>query len=440
MGFTLWFVIIGGLLIASVLTRGLARRFAINTTMIYLLVGVLLGPHGAGMITLDPVQGSWFTERLTEVAVIISLFSAGLKLGLPLKHPGWRLPLRLAFVSMTLTVGLIAALGVLVLQLPLGAAVLLGAILAPTDPVLASDVQTRDPTDRDRLRFGLTGEAGLNDGTAFPFVMLGLGLLGLHELGANGWRWFAVDLFWGIGAGLAVGALLGWLIGRIVIGLRARHKEAVGLDEFLALGLVALSYGVALWIHSYGFLAVFAAGVALRRTERSLVGEDAPFGIMHSADLTAEEMATHPRSAPTYLTAAVANFNEQTERIGEFLVVVFVGAMLTAEYFTWKNVAIIATLLLVVRPLAVWLGMVGSPTSVVQRSLIAWFGIRGLGSMYYLSHATQKGLPLYLAEEFAAITLTVIAASIMLHGLSVPFLMNFYGSRAASPPAPDARE
>jgi NhaP-type Na+/H+ or K+/H+ antiporter len=119
--------------------------------------------------------------------LLISLFSVGMKLGLPFSSHHWRLPLRLAFISMALTVGLITLVGFYLLALPLGAAVLLGGILAPTDPVLASDVQVDEPDDRDRLRFSLTGEGGLNDGAAFPFVLLGLGLLGMHELGDGGW-------------------------------------------------------------------------------------------------------------------------------------------------------------------------------------------------------------------------------------------------------------
>ena len=157
---------------------------------------------------------------------------------------------------MTITVGLVALVGVYVLGLPLGAAILLGAVLAPTDPVLASDVQLESAADTDRFRFSITGEAGLNDGTAFPFVMLGLGLLGLHELGEGGWRWLTVDVVWAITGGLAIGAAGGMAIGRLVVYLRREHKESVGADEFLALGLIAFVYGAAVLTHTYGFLAV----------------------------------------------------------------------------------------------------------------------------------------------------------------------------------------
>ena len=151
-------------------------------------MGVGIGPWGLGLITLNPLDDAVLLERVAEIAVLISLFTVGLKLDLPLRDARWRIPLQLATVSMLRTVAAITAAGIWRLKLPLGGAVLLGGILAPTDPVLASDVQVADRQDRHRLRFGLTGEGGMNDGTAFPVVMLGLGLLSLHNLGEGGWR------------------------------------------------------------------------------------------------------------------------------------------------------------------------------------------------------------------------------------------------------------
>ena len=270
MSFAIWTLIIGALLISMTLSGTLLKRLPLSTAMLYLAAGYGLGPAGLALLAPDPLIYTVLLERMAEVAVLISLFAVGLKLGLPLSNQGWRLPVRLATVSMTLTVALIAAIGVMGLGLSLGAAILLGAILAPTDPVLASDVQVEEANDRDRLRFSLTGEGALNDGAAFPFVMLGLGLLGLHDLGAEGWRWFAIDVLWATAGGLGIGGALGALIGRLVVYLRSRHQESVGLDEFLALGLIALTYGRAVLSHAYGFLAVFAAGLALRRVNTNL--------------------------------------------------------------------------------------------------------------------------------------------------------------------------
>ena len=204
MSFAIWLIIIGALLITITLSGTSLKPLPLSTAMLYLAAGYGLGGDGLGLVRPDLLAHPVLLERVAEAAVLISLFGVGLKLGLPLSHPGWRLPLRLALVSMTISVALVAAIGVFGLGLSLGAAILLGAILAPTDPVLASDVQVLQSSDRDRLRFSLTGEGGLNDGAAFPFVMLGLGLIGLHDLGAYGWRWVAVDVLWAILGGLAL--------------------------------------------------------------------------------------------------------------------------------------------------------------------------------------------------------------------------------------------
>jgi hypothetical protein len=263
--FTLWCIVVGVLLIAMTIGGSFVARLPLSAAMLYLAVGYAIGPAGLGLMDLAPLNDAMLLERLTEIALLISLFTVGMKLELPLDDKRWRIPVQLASVSMLVTVGAITALGVFVMGLPLGAAVLLGAILAPTDPVLASDVQVADPGDRDQLRFGLTGEGGLNDGTAFPFVMLGLGLLSLHDLGAGGWRWWTIDVVWAVAGGLAIGYVLGTLVGRAIIYLRTRHREALGADEFIAFGLIAFAYGVALLCATYGFLAVFAAGLALDR-------------------------------------------------------------------------------------------------------------------------------------------------------------------------------
>src|SRR5687768_13889012 len=294
---TAWFVIAGALLIFMALAGSVLKRLPLTASIFYLGAGALIGPWGANLLRVDALRDARAVERLTEVVLIVSLFTAGLKLRLPLSDRRWRTATLLAIVAMILTISAIAAVGSAVAGLPLGAAVLLGALLAPTDPVLASDVQVVHEHDAEPVRFNLTAEAGLNDGTAFPFAMLGLGLLGEHELGSWGGRWLIVDVVWAVGVGLAVGTLCGAAIGRLVIYLRRVHREAVGLDEFLALGLIALSYGLALLLHAYGFLAVFAAGLALRRVEAAASGERPPDEVRALARAEGEEAATHPEKA-----------------------------------------------------------------------------------------------------------------------------------------------
>ncbi len=433
MNFAIWSLIIGVLLITMVLSGTLLKRLPLSTAMLYLVAGFILGPAGWAILSPHPLDHSAILEGVAEVAVLISLFSVGLKLGLPLSNRHWLLPLRLAFVSMTLTIALIAIIGLLLLDLTLGAAILLGAILAPTDPVLASAVQVESSGDRDRLRFSLTGEGGLNDGTAFPFVMLGLGLLGLHDLGTGGWRWLLVDLIWATAGGLLIGGTLGTLIGRLVVYLRTRHHESIGLDEFLALGLIALAYGSAVLAYTYGFLAVFAAGLALQRVkEQSGMIHMPNFQQSnHPADHEPAHHATHVDHASAYMMQAVRGFNEQLERVAELVVVLIVGAMLPFTQLPASALVLLLLLFLVVRPVSVWLGLVGAPVTRDQRAMIGWFGIRGIGSIYYLMYAIHQGLPSPQVELMVGITLAAVTVSIVLHGMTVSPIMHLYRKRKA---------
>ncbi|HYE32293.1 MAG TPA: sodium:proton antiporter [Methylomirabilota bacterium] len=431
MSFELGYFLVGVLLICVAGVAARVKRLPLTETMIYFGAGVAIGPIGFGAVSVDAQGHAKLLERLTEAGVLLSLFTAGLKLRVPFKRGRWKTPLRLAFLSMAITVGLIALAGIWLFGFSLGAAILLGAILSPTDPVLASEVQLEDAHDQDRLRFSLTGEAGLNDGTAFPFVMLGLGLLGLHELGDWGWRWWAVDVVWAVAAGLGVGALLGTLTARLVLWLRREHKEGLGRDEFIALGLIGLSYGSALLLHAYGFLAVFAAGLALRTIERKHSGDAPPEQVraMEQA-VTDEEVALDPHHGPAHMAGAVLNFNEQVERVLEVALVVTVGAALSRECLRLDILALIAILFFAVRPIAVLVGLIGCKAEASERALLSWFGIRGIGSVYYLMYAVSHGLSPALSHELISITLSVVAVSIVAHGITVTPLMAWYRRRS----------
>lgn len=430
--FVWWCVIVGVLLILATLGGSFIARLPLSAAMLYLVVGYGMGPQGMGLIQLDPLRDAAFIERMTEVAVLISLFSAGFKLELPLNNRGWRVPVQLATLSMLLTVGCITAVGVYLLHVPLGAAIVLGAILAPTDPVLASDVQIADPGDSDPLRFGLTGEGGLNDGTAFPLLMLGLGLLSLHELGSGGWRWWAVDVGWAIAGGLGIGYLLGHLTGRTVLYLRARHQEASGADEFIAFGLIALAYGLALLCHTYGFLAVFAAGLALNRAKKSLPASLSPVQPADSIKSKGKQTSDPAENSPAMMMNAVQSFNSQLERFTEVAVVLVLGALISQIEFQWRVLWFVPLLFLVIRPLAVSIGLMTTGISRRRRALMAWFGIRGIGSLYYLAYAIGHGVDEELAHDLMSITVSVVVTSIVVHGISVTPLMNWYEKRRHS--------
>ena len=430
MSFELLYLLIGVLLVSVAILASSVKRLPLSEAMIYLAAGTALGPLGLHFLFVDPEAHSELLERAAEIAVIISLFTTGLKLRVPLRDPQWWIPLCLASSSMVLTVGMITLVAIFGLGLPLGAAVLLGAILAPTDPVLASGVQLENIRDRNRLRFSLTGEAGLNDGTAFPFVMLGLGLCGVHDVGAWGWKWWTIDVIWAIFVGFAVGALCGTIIGQGVIYLRREHHEGIGRDEFLAVGLIALSYGAALQLHGYGFLAVFAAGLTLRSVERKHTGKEPPSEeLAVEAALKPDEIATDPEKAPAHMAGAILAINEQMERIVEIALVLVVAAALSSQYLHFEATWFIAILFLVIRPIAVWLGLLGSKIPASERRLISWFGIRGIGSLYYLMFVLNRGLPKELTSDLISITLTTIAISIVVHGITVTPLMNWHQRR-----------
>lgn len=407
-----WFLLVGVLLIGIALLGRLLDRLPVSPAMIYLLVGFALGPAGVNALELHPMRELGMLETLTEIALLIALFTVGVKMRVPIGDWRWSLPLRLATISMLVTIACIAAAGMGLFGLPPGLAVALGAALAPTDPVLASDVQLRSPQDRDTLRFGITGEGGLNDGTAFPFVLLGLGLLGLHELGPWAGRWLAVDVTWGTVAGLGIGFAIGDGLARGVRALRKRRRDAFMLDEFLLLGVIALSYGVALAAHALGFLAVFAAGLALRRAD----------------DIHADSRSAADKPP---LTPSLLNVNEQLERIAEVAIVLLVGAMISTGYWSWQGIALAALLFCVIRPVSVWLGVLGVPAAKAPRRLLAWFGIRGIGSVYYAVFIARHGLEYSAASDLLACVFTVVAASIVVHGISATPLMELYQRRRA---------
>jgi len=448
---TYWFIIVGVLLSGLAIFPPVLRAVPVSSSIVYLGVGLLLGPALLGLITLDIVRDAVILERLTEVAVLVSLFTVGLNMRRSLSDTMWMLPVRLASVTMILTIGALTIIGTELLGLPLGAAVLLGAILAPTDPVLASDVQVKSATDRDNLRYGLSGEAGLNDGTAFPFVMLGLGLLGLHpddesgflNLWAEGqWSllaWLGWDLVWAVTVGLLIGGLTGWCVGRFVLYLQKQHKQTLALDEFLVLGLIALAYGLAELAYGYGFLAVFAAGYALRYLELRLTNH-APEPVELPAqaldqEVDHEAVTLDPEKAAQFLVVSLQKFTGQLEHILQATVVLLVGGMFTTQYWSVEVLWLAPLLFLVVRPLAVLIGLIGSKLPPIQRGLTGWFGIRGIGSIYYLTYAIEHGLAEDLGQRLSAIVLSLVVVSIVAHGISVSPLMSWYRRNHEDPAA-----
>lgn len=430
----LWFLLVGGLLLFIGLSSSRLKLLPVTPAIIYLAVGTLVGPTVLNLFHFNPLKESALLEVLTEVAVLISLFSAGVKMPTPVSFKRWRAPALLATVSMTLTVAMVAAYSYYVFHLPLGACVLLGAIVAPTDPVLATDIQIRHPGDHDQLRFTLTCEAGMNDGSATPFVMLGMGLLGLHEAGDTGMRWLMLDVIWATFAGIALGIVSGILLARLIWRIRGRRQSREMMDDFLGLGMIGVVYGLSVLIGAWGFLAVFFAAVALHQTELKLVSvvqkkNEVPDTQGEPSLIVSTNSSGSEAELPPTVSEGSLVFKEHLERLSEVLLVLLVGGMLFIDSWSWPAIGFALFLFLVARPISVVFGMLGSGAPWRMRGMTGWFGIRGIGSLYYLMYAIEHGLPEPLAIQLIQLTLIVITLSIVLHGISVKPLMNIFWRR-----------
>ena len=375
-------------------------RLPLSLAILCVLIGVAVFHGGVLPFRSDPLRFSTITERLSEIVVIVSLMGAGLKIDRRIGWRRWGSSWRLIAVTMPLTIAAVTLMGVHGLGLGLASALLLGGALAPTDPVLASDVQTGPPRSGEdgEARFALTSEAGLNDGFAFPFVHLAVAIALAGGAVSQGLvvHWLGVDVLWRVAAGAGVG----WLVGK-ALGWATFKAPKVRLssaaDGLVALGATLVAYGVAEAAHGYGFLAVFVAALALRATERDHQFHEG----MH-------------------------DFAEQVERLLMMLVLVLLGGAVAGgllDRLTWKEIAFGLALVFVIRPLAGWIGLIGAPHSRRERAVVAFFGIRGIGSFYYLAYGLNHGRFQHW-DRLWAITGFIVLCSILVHGVTATPLMS----------------
>ena len=446
MTFILWMAVLGAVLLTLALTSSYLRWMPVTTSAVCLLLGIAIGPLGADLLYLDIKDSARWMEHLTEVAVLFSLFVSGLKLRLPLRHRTWRIAFGMAGPVMLLTIlGTCLVLHYL-LQLSWGVSLLVGAMLAPTDPVLAGLVQVNNAQDYDPLRFGLSGEAGLNDGTAFPFVIFGL--LFMQHGGFDGdWLggWVLKNLLWAVPAGLLIGYGMGRGIGRVTLRMRITNADStLSPNDYLTLALIALAYVTAEAVGGYGFLAVFAAGLGLRKAEvKSTGNSDTP--AEHLAQPVVGHLEVEPERAlhgdvsqlqDTQIAAGVMmndmlSFGSLVERSMEVFLVTLLGIVLVSHW-DWRALAVAALLFGVIRPVSVFAMPWGSLLDRRQRGLMSWFGIRGIGSIYYLFYALNHGLIGTSSAVAVNLTLSVIALSIIVHGLSTQPMLGWYERRAGA--------
>jgi NhaP-type Na+/H+ or K+/H+ antiporter len=386
---------VGVALLLAVVALSRERDQAFTSATVYLLMGAgfSIGLQALDVNLIEPLQDWRLIERAAEFAVVIALFSAGMRLDRRLSWRNWSSTTRLIAVAMPLTIAAVAVLGNVVMGLSWGAAIVLGAALAPTDPVLAGEIQVGPPGEggEEEPRFALTSEAGLNDGLAFPFIFLGLLVAGSE--GTSLANWLVADVAYAIPVGVLVGAIAGWGLGAATSWLRDREWLLAEYDGWLAVAGVLAIYGAAEIVGAYGFLAAFAGGLAFRRRERG-----------------------HEYHGPVHKGISVV------ERVSELALVLLLGSTVTIAGLAEPGIAgwfVAVALLLLVRPAAVLVSFAGSRVPRVERLFVGWFGVRGIGSFYYVAVAIGAGV--LSATEATTLYWTVIVCvglSIILHGLS----------------------
>lgn len=277
----------------------------------------------------------------------------------------------------------------------------------------------------------MTAEGGLNDGAAFPLVLLALGMLHTDFLSTSGWRWLSVDVAWAVIGGLALGWTSGAVFTRLTLFLQTRKQQAMGMESFLALGLITLTYGVALHGLVYGFLAVFVAGLSMRNVERQAVAV-AEVAKGDRSKGSADSVLSAEAETANAMTRDVLGFAKEMEKVVELVAMLMIGCLLRTEMFTIRNLILAVLLLTVARPVAVYVTTWGSRWSPYQRRLSAWFGIRGVGSIYYLAYASSHGAGNRDLDATIGVVLVTVTLSVLLHGASATPLMRLYRSTRKS--------
>ena len=375
----------------------ITAKTGISYSIIYVALGGVLYSFFDSLPKPDVNRYETVTVHLTELVVIISLMGTGLKIDQPFSFRSWRVPFRLILITMILCIGLVTLLGWWAFKFDWASALLLGAALAPTDPVLASDVQVGPPNEEkiDNVKFSLTAEAGLNDGTAFPFVWLAITLAVMSGGGSGSIQdWLLMDVFYRVSAGVASGFILGKILGYLVFDLPEKRNFLLTRDGFIAIAATLLVYGLTELIHGYGFIAVFVCAITMRAYERQ-----------HKFHKKLHE------------------FTDQIERILLAIVLILFGGILVTgilDKLTWPMALFSFAFVFIIRPITAYIALSGPKLHYKEKGMISFFGIRGIGSFFYLAFALQETWFNHGEEIWAVVSFTVLI-SILVHGLTAAF-------------------
>jgi NhaP-type Na+/H+ or K+/H+ antiporter len=398
-------------LAAALVPRLSAEKF-MTAPLIFMTAGLLVFLLPLNWELPDLVEDAWIAKRLTELGVIIALTSAGLKINKPFSWKSWQISWRLLAFTMPLTIAAAALLGWWALGMLPAAALLFGAAIAPTDPVLAADVQTTAPgaPDTSHARVALTTEAGLNDGLAFPFTNLAIAVA-LAGVDPAGWfaGWLLMDVFYKIALGILIGTASGWLLGRLLFGLPVTDNLARTMTGSIALSLTLLPYALAELASSYGFIAVFVAACVFRQQESQHEYQQ----ILH-------------------------DFSEEIEHVLIAVLMFLIGAYVATgalATLSWPMFAVAMATVFLIRPLAGLVALAGCTESAENRLVVAFYGIRGIGSFYYVAYALDRA-DFPQAHTLWALVILIVVISVLVHGVTATRAMAFLDrQRAARTPA-----
>ena len=377
----------------------ISAKTRISYSVIYVIFGVILYVALGRLLPLPhPIYKNESTLRLTELVVIVSLMGTGLKIDQRFTIKKWAIPLRLVSITMVLSIAVVAALAYFVLGFDPATAILIGAVLAPTDPVLASDVQVGPPHEEstDNVKFSLTAEAGMNDGTAFPFTWLAIALIGTADESRDIQTWIWFDLIYKITIGIVFGFLIGKALAYLIFTVADRVEFIVIKDGFVAVAATLLVYGFTEMVKGYGFIAVFAAAITIRNSE-----------LHHKY---------HKR---------LHEFTDQVERILIGIVLILFGGSLVTgilDHLTWPMAIGGVLFVLLIRPVTSLIALIGVPIHMKEKLAIGFFGIKGMGSIFYLAFALHEA-KFPRVEELWAMVSFVVLLSIIVHGFTATSIM-----------------
>ncbi|KAA5540383.1 cation:proton antiporter [Adhaeribacter rhizoryzae] len=383
----------------------LLQKLPVSYSILFVTVGYLMYKFSSELPIPAPLQHETLTVHLTEIGVIITLMGTGIKINRAISWKNWKIPILLVSITMLISIGALGFLGWWVLGLAPASALLLGAAMAPTDPVLASEVQVGPPSTEkeDHVRFSLTSEAGMNDGMAFPFTWMAIALALAPATGEDWfWHWLWQDFFYKIIVGVGTGYLLGRILAHLIFILPERFNFPETKDGFVAVAATLIVYGVTETLHGYGFIAVFVAGLTLSRHER-----------------------------PHHFHQELHDFTDQMERLFLVIILLLLGGSIATgllDALTLPGILIGLTFIFIIRPLGALLTLVGQNITLREKVAISFFGIRGIGSFYYLAFALTKAA--FPEEKMLwSVAGFIVLVSVFVHGILASPVMRYLDLR-----------